>query len=198
MSTAYRFLTADDLARAQAENPHARLELLEGSISESEAPLFAHGDAQTWLAAWLKPKFHRRGGRDDGTGGWWIASEVDIQLAPGTIVRPDVAGWRRDRHSHPPTNDWPVREIPDWVSEVVSPGSFRRDQFEKRRLYWEAGIEWYWLVHLGGPFIDVLRHTPDGYVTVNSVAPTPNVRLPPFDAISFDTRPVFGIEPEDE
>lgn len=36
---------------------------------------------------------HDRG----GPGGWWIFVEVDVALSEHDIVRPDLAGWRRER-----------------------------------------------------------------------------------------------------
>jgi len=195
-AAALKPLTVEDLARELARRPDARLELIEGSISENEAPVYEHGDAQFGLGHPLRGSFHRRGPRDDGTGGWWIVPEVDIQLNDHNIVRPDIAGWRRDRHPSPPTNQWPVRARPDWVCEIVSPGSVRRDQVVKRRLYAESGVEWYWLVHLAGQFIEVLHLQNGSYTIAADALPIPDARLPPFDAVAIDLRPAFGIEEE--
>jgi Uma2 family endonuclease len=51
------------------------------------------------------------------------------------------------------------------VLEVVSTNSVRKDTKVLRRLYWEAGIEEYWLVDARGPALrfDLLRRRPRGY-----------------------------------
>ncbi|MEM6789286.1 MAG: hypothetical protein AAF715_17315 [Myxococcota bacterium] len=36
-----------------------------------------------------------------GPGGWWIFVEVDVALSTHDVVRPDVAGWRRERLRDP-------------------------------------------------------------------------------------------------
>jgi Uma2 family endonuclease len=54
---------------------------------------------------------------------------------------------------------------PDWVLEVVSPSSVRKDKVLLRRRYHLAGIPEYWLVDARGSEIDfrILTHTRDAY-----------------------------------
>ena len=40
-----------------------------------------------------------------------------------------------------------VRGAPDWVLEVLSPATAGHDQVRKRRIYEQAGVREYWMVH---------------------------------------------------
>ena len=52
-------------------------------------------------------------------------SEVDVALGPNDVVRPDLAGFRRERLPRP-GNIRPIEVVPDWVCEVLSPSSAAR------------------------------------------------------------------------
>lgn len=113
-----RCATAADLA-ALPGDPFA--EVIEGEIVEKASPSAEHGDAQAGLAAILRRRFHRRGG-GSVPGGWWILTEVEIELESHEIYRPDLVGWRRVNLPARPSRR-PVRIRPDWVCEVVSPSN---------------------------------------------------------------------------
>src|SRR5690606_20888761 len=116
--------TADDLRSLSQDRP---AEIIAGEIVEKAAPSYEHGDAQSSLAELLKPPFQRGRG---GPGGWWIATEVEIELEAHEVYRPDLVGWRRERVPVRP-HGRPVRERPDWVSEVLSPSNAERDLGKK-------------------------------------------------------------------
>ncbi len=66
----------------------------------------------------------------------------DAQLGVGAlsihdVYRPDLAGWRREAVPNRPTG-FPIRLVPDWVCEVVSPGNAQHDLTLKRRAYHAA------------------------------------------------------------
>jgi hypothetical protein len=75
----------------------APFEVLNGELVRKAEPSAEHSDAQAGLIAIVRPPFHRRAGGPDGPGGWWILTEIDIELAAHDVVRPDLAGWRRER-----------------------------------------------------------------------------------------------------
>jgi hypothetical protein len=65
-------------------------------------------------------------------------------------------------------DDKGCRGAPDWIIEVLSPGTARKDQREKRNLYERHGVREYWLLH---PTDDVLMI----YRLVNGVYGKPDV-----------------------
>jgi Uma2 family endonuclease len=66
-----------------------------------------------------------------------------------------------------PERSLEVQGTPDWVMEIVSKTSVRKDTRRLREAYHRAGVPEYWLIDARGRDIafDVLRHTPKGYVT---------------------------------
>jgi Uma2 family endonuclease len=114
--SARRKATPDDFwAIPEAQRFH---ELIAGELIEKAAPSGEHGDAQAGIVGALRSPFQRPPGRG-GPGGWWIATEVEVRLEMGDIVRPDVVGWLRDRCPERPTGT-PVKLRPDWICEVRS------------------------------------------------------------------------------
>jgi hypothetical protein len=110
------------------EEERSRYELLDGEVVEREAATGEHGGTQSDLVAFLHARFSRRpGGR--WPGGWWFATEVDISFDEVNTLRPDVLGWRRDRHPHRP-GGYPVTVLPHWTCEVLS--SNKRNDLIKR------------------------------------------------------------------
>src|SRR5579883_1079920 len=82
----------DLLAIPEEERRH---EIIDGELVQKEAASGPHGRAQFRLSRKLGPYDRRPGGRLPG--GWWFATETEVQLAPDEVYRPDVAGWRRER-----------------------------------------------------------------------------------------------------
>jgi Uma2 family endonuclease len=65
--------------------------------------------------------------------------EVDVALGRHDVVRPDLAGWRRERLPDP-GNQRPIDVTPDWVCEILPPSTASRDRLVKRQLYADSGI----------------------------------------------------------
>lgn len=82
----------------------------------------------------LAPFRRPPGGPPDRPGGWWFAVEALVAIAGDEVRRPDVAGWRRERLREMPA-EAPVRVVPDWVCEVLSPSSASNDTVEKMTLH---------------------------------------------------------------
>ena len=68
-----------------------RAEVLAGDIHVSPAPLPKHSKAQGSLRRFIGGPYDDDDGYG-GPGGWWIFVEVDVELGPHDVVRPDLAG----------------------------------------------------------------------------------------------------------
>lgn len=178
---------SDFLAIPAEERWH---ELLAGEIVPRAVPSGEHGGAQTDLVIRLGPAFQRPAGRG-GPGGWWLATEVEILLPTGSVVRPDVAGWRRERVPTRPTG-MPVEIAPDWVCEVLSPSNASDDTVKKLRIYHAASVPHDWLLDPRAKTLTVMRWSNDGYTTVLAAERGEVVRAEPFDAIELEVSTLFG------
>lgn len=120
---------AEVLPRIEAGEP---IELVDGEVVPKASLQPAHGAAQAKLAA-LLDLFHRRAGGSRGPGGWWIMAEVDTLYAKTEeVFRHDLQGYRRDIHPERPTGA-PVKHVPQWACEVLSPANARIDWVKKQR-----------------------------------------------------------------
>jgi Uma2 family endonuclease len=172
---------------------HRRHELIDGVLVEKEAASGRHGGAQVRITRRLGPYDRRPGGR--WPGGWWFATEVEIQFADTQVFRPDVAGWRRERMAALPS-EVPIVIRPDWICEILSTNK-RNDLIKKKRAYHRHQVGHYWLVDPVDETLAVHRWHPDGYVEVLSADRDERVRAEPFEAIEFRVAVLFGEDDDD-
>lgn len=190
MSSAAAALTPLDELLARGED--ARLELVNGALCAIETS-GEHADAQAGVVTAVRSRYHGRPGGDGPPGGWWIYVEPTIMLSIHEVYRPDLAGWRRECVPERPTG-FPIRHVPDWVCEVLSPGNAQHDLVAKRRAYHAAKVGHYWLVDPIREEVTVLRWTLDGYTIVEVDAEAGVVRLPPFPEAPIVLGSLFGKE----
>jgi Uma2 family endonuclease len=187
---AKKLATFDDLARLGDD---VRAEILGGDIITSPAPLPRHSKAQGAIRRFIGGPYDDDDGRG-GPGGWWIFVEVDIRLTPHDIVRPDVAGWRRERLPRP-GGARPIEIPPDWACEVASPSSAARDRVAKRALYARHGVAYYWIVDPDARTIEALALQDDRWVELGAWDSASVARIPPFEDVALEVGRLF-LPPE--
>lgn len=186
-----RLATVDDLlAIPEDERRH---ELIEGSIVEKGAASGEHGTVQRKLSVHIDPFDHRPGGRRPG--GWWLATEVDVDFDPANTLCPDVIGWRRDRAPERPRGI-PVMVRPDWVCEILSTNR-RNDVIKKKRVYHRHKVWHYWIIDPAEETLAVYRWAADGYVEVLAAERGERVRAEPFEVIPLQVGVLFGDDADD-
>jgi Uma2 family endonuclease len=183
---------ADLLAIAEAERFH---EIIGGELVRKAAPSASHGRAQSRLASRIGGPFDRRtGGRMPG--GWWLVTEVEVELAPREVYRPDLAGWRRERVPELPRTV-PIGVRPDWVCEVLSESNAGNDLVKKMRGYHRAGVPHYWIVDPAAQALTVYRWTSDGYLLTLAADRSERVRAEPFAEIELAVGVLFGDDDDE-
>ena len=121
---------------------------------------------------------------DGGPGGWWILDEPEIHLGEHVLV-PDLAGWRRERMPELPEEAWfPLS--PDWVCEVLSPGTVKIDRGEKAPIYAEQGVKHMWLIDPEYKTLEVYRLAEGKWILVGTHAENQRVRAEPFQEVELD------------
>jgi Uma2 family endonuclease len=118
-------------------------EIIGGELYTQPRPTGPHALASSALGGELYGLFQRTRG---GPGGWWIIDEPELHLVRDTeVLVPDIAGWRRDRMPTIP-QDQRFEVVPDWVCEVLSPTTQKKDRVVKMALYAQYRVAYLWLV----------------------------------------------------
>ncbi len=120
-----------------------------------------------------------------GPGGWWILVEPGIELPNTPEISPDVAGWRRTRLPEL-SDDEPIRLVPDWVCEILSPTTRRHDLLIKKPYYARVGVPHHWLVDLEARTSTSYRLEGGRWVELGVYADERKARIEPFDAVPLD------------
>jgi Uma2 family endonuclease len=166
-------------------------ELIDGELVEKQGG-FRHGRAQFNLAGLLSP-YRRSGGGFDRPGGWWFVTEQLVGFSPSQILRPDVAGWLRERLAEPPEDeDAVVRVRPDWVCEIISPRKAAHDLIRKKRIYHQHQVPYYWIVDPRDESLTVLQWMAKGYLEILAAQRGERVRAEPFAALELQVGVLFG------
>ena len=168
--------------------PNMVAELIRGALHLHPRPVPRHAWAGSSLGGELHNPFHR--GRD-GPGGWIILYEPELHLGDDVLV-PDWAGWRRERMLRLPETA-AFELAPDWVCELLSPGTRRFDVTEKRALYGAHGVGWLWYVDPQARTLEVFEARGGSWTLVAAIGEGDEVRVRPFEAIGF---PLSALWPE--
>ena len=193
MTDAAKAVTATIADLLAIPEQHRRHEIIDDVLIEKEAASGRHGGAQVRIARRLGPYDRRPGGR--WLGGWWFATEVEIQLADTQVFRPDLTGWRRERMPALPS-EVPIKLRPDWICEILSTNR-RNDLIKKKRAYHRHEVGHYWLVDPVDEILTAHRWHPDGDVEVLSADRDERVRAEPFEAIELRVAVLFGDDDDE-
>jgi Uma2 family endonuclease len=173
-----------------------RAEVIAGEVVTTPAALPRHSKVQGAIRGFVGIPFDDDDGKG-GPGGWWIFSEVDVALGTHDIVRPDLAGWRRERLLRPGQTR-PITVVPDWVCEVLSPSTASHDRVTKRALYANSGVAHYWMIDPEARVLEVLALRDGNWVDVGVYDDTAIARIAPFEAIELELSKLFLPKDADE
>jgi Uma2 family endonuclease len=132
-----------------------RYEIIAGVLYTTPAPGAGHQSVSARLVTFLVTHVEFAG------LGRVFAAPVDVELAPDTVVQPDIVvilSANLDRIT-------PSRIIgaPDLVVEILSPGTAGYDRREKQDAYARAGVGEYWIVDPGAQTVELLTLNKGGY-----------------------------------
>ena len=130
--------TLDDYYALPDDEP---MELIDGVFYDMGAPLFVHQDLAGEIFLQLQIQLRERGGPCKAQ-----ISPVDIILGEDrkTILQPDVF-ILCDRSKR---RKWGVKGAPDFILEILSPSTRRKDMTVKYRKYKECGVREYWMLDI--------------------------------------------------
>lgn len=187
---ASRLATYADLLRLPED---VRAEVLSGQVITSPAPLPRHSKVQRAIGRFVGGPFDDDDGHG-GPGGWWIFVEVDVRLGVHDIVRPDLAGWRRERLADPGALR-PIDVVPDWICEVLSPSTASLDRVTKSKLYADSGVLHYWLVDADARTLEAFELIDRRWGLAGSYGDDALARVPPFQEVELPIGRLFLPRP---
>ncbi len=169
-------------------------EILGGELVVSPRPAGPHNEAATALVSQLDSAFRRRVG---GPGGWRFHAEPELSLGVDPDydpVVPDIAGWRIEHMPERPLTAQ-ISLVPDWICEILSPSTQRRDRVLKLPFYARAGVAHVWLVDPLSETLEVFELRGGAWILAGSYGGDGTVRAVPFDAVGLELSWVWGREP---
>lgn len=177
-------------ADLEAVPPHLVAEIIDGDLVTHPRPSPRHAATANSLADELTGPFQKGRG---GPGGWVFFVEPELHLGPHVVV-PDLAGWRRERlNKYPDTMYFDL--APDWICEVLSGSTERRDRTSKRRIYAEAGVGHLWLINPRFQLLEAFVLTEGHWLLPGTWSSDDTVSAAPFDGISFSLADLWPLDP---
>ena len=177
---AKKFATYEDLLKVP-DNLIA--EIIAGELITSPRPSLRHAQASSSLGEEIMGPFQK--GKRGGPGGWWIIDEPEIHLQ-GDVLVPDLAGWKKDIVPSLPTETTYCEIPPQWICEVLSPGTERIDRVRKLPIYAREKVSHVWLINPTEKTLEVYQRNESSWILLKSFAGDEKIRAVPFDAIEMD------------
>ena len=157
-------------------------EIIGGELHTQPRPAGPHASASSVLGMDIGSAFHRGRG---GPGGWWIIDEPEIHFVRDVeILVPDLAGWRRERMPSLP-QDHRFEVVPDWICEVLSPGTMKKDRMIKMKVYARHGVAHLWLVDPLAKTLETFALDNGRWTVTGLYTDDDEARAEPFDAVTF-------------
>ena len=161
---------------------HVTGEILNGELYAMPRPTGRHAGASSALGMRIGPPFRFGEG---GPGGWWIVDEPEVHFTRDVEVAvPDLAGWRRERMpSIPEGHRFEI--VPDWLCEILSPSTAKKDRAIKLPLYAHYGVAHVWMVDPVAQTLEAFELREGRWTLIATLKDDDRVAVAPFDAVEF-------------
>ena len=128
--------TLDDYFALPEDEP---VELIDGVIYDLEAPFLVHQDLLGAVFMQLAKQINKK----DGPCKVYVSpANVSLGEDRKTMVQPDVfILCERDKR-----RKWGIQGAPDFIMEILSPSTRRKDMTVKYRKYKSCGVREYWML----------------------------------------------------
>lgn len=161
---------------------HVTGEILAGELYSQPRPAGRHALVGRGLTGNLVNPFDFGRG---GPGGWWIIIEPEVHFVRDVEVAvPDLAGWRRERMPLIPEGHR-FEVVPDWVCEILSPATAKKDRVVKLPIYARYEVAHVWLVDPIAQTLEAFELREGRWLLIAVLKDDDPVAVPPFDAIEF-------------
>ena len=172
----------DDLVALVRDLPQGRVgQIVNGKIHVSTTCEPAHAHTLGELSAMLLAGSPLG---DPVPPGWTFLTEVELLLPGDTLVTADIAGWRAP-HERIVALPTPMSLVPQWICEVLDPGSRCLDLTNKRQAYALSGVQSLWIVDPMARVLEVFENQRGHWLLAVAVSED-EVAAPPFSELRFD------------
>lgn len=120
-----------------------------------------------------------------------LKPEIRSEAAYSRLV-PDVAAWRKSTTGWPAPDDPLIELMPEWVAEVLSPGTRAFDSGPKKDAYGLMGVGWLWLVDTDAKRIEVLENV-RGKMLPRVTVDSGTLAAPPFGDVGVELAKLFWV-----
>lgn len=176
----------DDLCRIPEGT---RGEIINGELIVTPRPSRRHTLTTTLLGTRVTSSYHY--GEGGGPGGWIIIIEPEIGLGEDILV-PDLAGWKQERFPVSEPHNW-ISAPPDWVCEVLSPGTVGKDKIRKMLVYARHEIPFAWVIDPLEKTLEVYRLELKRWVVSGLHGEKDKVRAEPFMELEIDLNDLWLV-----
>ena len=161
---------------------HRVAELIHGKLYLMSRPAGPHARAASRLGMLIGNPFDLGVG---GPGGWLVLGEPELHLIKDIkVMVPDLAGWKLETMAQPP-QDHKFTVMPDWICEVLSPSTRKKDLDLKAPEYAEAGVEHLWMVDPAAQTLQAFELQAGEWAQIAELKNNDTVCVSPFDATTF-------------
>jgi Uma2 family endonuclease len=182
-----RLATYADL---EAVSPNLVAEIIDGELMTHPRPSPRHGATAASLGDELTGPFQKGRG---GPGGWVFFFEPEVKFGRDILV-PDICAFRRQRLPKLPNRNF-LEIAPDWICEVLSGSTEKRDRTLKMRIYGRAEVGFLWLVDPRLQILEAFRNDGGRWTKIGDWNSADQVGAAPFDAISFSLADLWPLDP---
>lgn len=168
-------------------------EIIAGEVHTQPRPAAPHALASSELMIDVGGAYGRGRG---GPGGWWIIVEPELHFVRDTeVLVPDIAGWRRERMPRMP-EDQRFEVVPDWVCEILSPSTARKDRVIKMPVYARYGVAYLWLVDPIARTLETFALEEGRWVVTGQFKDNDTVAMSPFEALDLELEALWVPDPD--
>ncbi len=170
----YRELDVDD---------NLLYELLNGDLVKKSAPSPQHQTVVVNLLFAIKSFINEK------NKGRVFVAPIDVFLDDYNVPQPDLI-FISEAKKGIITQDG-IMGVPDLVVEVISPSSWRRDRFEKMKLYKKYEIPEFWLIDPQNQSIEVFTYTDNDFDVFSLGVETDEIQSKVLEGFSIKVKTIF-------
>lgn len=167
-----------------------RYELIDGIVYDMASPSRVHQEVSVALTAQLYNFLEGKNCRV-------FAAPFDVRLNAATkddiVVQPDILVVCDEKKIE---NGKHCIGVPDFIIEILSPSTYKRNEAIKCNLYFDAGVKEYWIVDPIEYYVVTLKRADNCFTYVPYLDKDAQIPVSVLEGCVIDMKRVFS-EPED-